>query len=174
MTVEGRAEFAMPGVGLDSAVPLTAFMRIPVNSLESGNRLYDTELQRRVDQRRFPIISVEMCAASSQGGGRFVAEGDLTIAGTTRRLTGFLDLAMPDEHTLIVTGSEDVDMRKFDIELPWILAFKIYPEVSVQFRLTATRVQPDGLRRRNRGNPARILRRLADLRAGWSDQRGRG
>ncbi len=173
MTSEGGAEFAMSGVDLESAVPISAFMRIPVLSLESGNRLYDSELQRRLDHRRFPAITVEMRTASAQGGGRFVAEGDLTICGTTRRLTGYLDLAMPDENTLIATGSEDVDMRDFDIDLPSILAFKIYPDVNVQFRLTAHRVRPDSSRRRERGDPVRILRRLADLRPGRSDH-GRG
>jgi hypothetical protein len=173
MTLEGGAEFAMDAGELDGAVPLAGFMRIPVISLESGNTLYDSELQRRLDQRRSPMITVEMCAATAQGGGRFVAEGDLTICGTTRRLTGYVDLAMPDENTLVATGSEDVDMRAFEIDLPSILAFKIYPDVSVQFRLTAARVRPDSSRRRDRGDSYRVLRRLGDLRPGRSD-RGRG
>jgi polyisoprenoid-binding protein YceI len=171
MTLDGRAEFAQPEIDLESAVPLAALMRIPVISLESGNKLYDSELQRRLDQRRFPNITVEMRAASPRGGGRFAAEGDLTISGTTRRMMGFLDLAMPDENTLIATGGENVDMREFGIDLPWILAFKIYPEVSVQFRLTATRARPDSSRRRDRGDPSSIRRRLADLRA-WRPDRG--
>ncbi len=173
MTLDGRAEFTISGVDLESAVPTAAFMRIPVLALESGNGLYDNELRRRLDQRRFPYITVEMRAARSEGGGRFVAEGDLTIHGTTRRLTGILDLAMPDENTMIATGREDVDMRDFEIEMPSILAFKIYPAVTVQFRLTATRVRSDSSRRRNRGDPSRILRRLGDLRPGRPDH-GRG
>lgn len=148
VTLEGSAEFSMREGELDSAVPLAAFMRIPVLSLESGNKLYDSELRRRLDQRRCPMITVEMCGATAQGDGRFVAEGDLTICGTTRRLTGFVDLAMPDANTLVATGSEDVDMRAFEIDLPSILAFKIYPDVTVQFRLIATRVRPDSSRRR--------------------------
>ena len=172
MTLEGIAEFAMAAGDLDCAVPLAAFMRIPVNSLESGNKLYDSELQRRLDQRRFPMITVEMCTASAQGGGRFIAEGDLTICGTTRRLTGYLDLAMPNEDTLVATGGEEVDMREFNVDLPSILAFKIYPDVNVQFRLTATRVRPYSSRRRDRGDPVRILRRLADVRSGWSERGG--
>jgi polyisoprenoid-binding protein YceI len=173
MTLDGHAEFGLPEIDLDSAMPLAAYMRIPVLSLESGNKLYDSELQRRLDQRRFPNITVEMCAASPRGGGRFAAEGDLSISGTTRRMMGFLDLAMPDENTLIATGSENVDMREFGIDMPWILAFKIYPEVSVQFRLTATRARLNSSRRRDGGIPSSILRRVADLRTGRPDH-GRG
>jgi polyisoprenoid-binding protein YceI len=170
MTLDGRVEYPKPEIDLEAAVPLAAFMRIPVLSLESGNKLYDSELQRRLDSRRFPYITVEMCAANPCGGGRFAAEGDLTISGTTRRMMGFLDLAMPEDNTLIATGSENVDMREFGIDLPWILAFKIYPEVNVQFRLTATRARPNSSRRRDRGLSTGILRRLADLRPGRPDR----
>jgi polyisoprenoid-binding protein YceI len=166
MTLEGRAEFAMSGVDLDSAVPVSAIMKIPLISLESDNKLYDSELRRRLDSRRFPLITVQMHAARAQGGGRFEAEGDLTIHATTRRLTGVVELAMWDENTMIVTGSEDVDMREFDIDLPSILVFKIYPEVNVQFRLTATRARPGDIRRADRGISSRFLRRLGDLRPG--------
>jgi polyisoprenoid-binding protein YceI len=143
MTLEGSAEFALSGVDVDSAVPTAAFLRIPVIGLESGNSLYDSEIRRRLDQRRFPSITVEMHTARSRGGGRFVTDGDLTIHGATQRLTGTVHLTLSDENTLIATGKELVDIRDFDIELPSMLMLKIYPDVSVQFRLTATRVHPD-------------------------------
>jgi polyisoprenoid-binding protein YceI len=141
MTLDGRAEFAMSGDDLDSAVPISARLEIPVVALVSGNSLYDAELRRRLDARRFPLIAVELHAARSRGGGRFVAEGDLNIHGTTRRLTGTVGLTLPDANTLVASGSEEVDIRDFEIELPTVLMLKIYPDVSVQFRLTATRVQ---------------------------------
>ncbi len=143
MTLDGCAEFAMSGDDLDSAVPISARLEIPVVALVSGKSLYDAELRRRLDARRFPLIAVELHAARSRGGGRFVAEGDLTIRGATRRLTGTVGLALQDADTLLASGSELVDIRDFDIDLPSVLMLKIYPDVSVQFRLTATRVQPE-------------------------------
>ena len=143
MTLDGRAEFAMSGDDLDSAVPISANLKIPVVALVSGNSLYDAELRRRLDARRFPLIAVELHEARSRGGGRFVAQGDLTIHGTTRRLTGTVGLVLQDGNTLLATGSEVVDIRDFDIELPSVLMLKIYPDVSVQFRFSATRVQSE-------------------------------
>ena len=142
MTLDGRAEFAMSGDDLDSAVPISAHLEIPVVALVSGNSLYDAELRRRLDARQFPLITVQLHAARSRGGGRFAAEGDLTIHGTTRRLAGTVGLILEDENTLLASGSELVDIRDFDIELPTVLMLKIYPDVSVQFRLTATRTRP--------------------------------
>ena len=140
MSVEGRAEVKRTGTDVDGIVPMSAAMRIPVVSLESGNSLYDAELRRRLDERRHPSIAVEMHTARAIGGGRFSAEGDITIHGTTRRLGGTLVLAMPDENTLVAEGTELVDIRDFAIPLPNMLMLKIYPDVSVQFRLTAQRV----------------------------------
>jgi polyisoprenoid-binding protein YceI len=143
MTLDGRAEFAMSGNDLDSAVPISARLEIPVDALVSGNSLYDAEIRRRLDSRRFPLIVVQLHAARSRGGGRFVVEGDLTIHGTSRRLTGTVGLVLQDENTLVASGSEVVDIRDFDIELPTVLMLKIYPDVSVQFRLTGRRQQAD-------------------------------
>lgn len=140
MTFDGRAEFAMSGGDLDSAVPISARLEIPVTALASGNSLYDAELRRRLDARLFPLIVVELHSARSRGGGRFVAEGDLTIHGTTRRLTGTVGLAL-DDNMLIAEGRESVDIRDFEIDLPSVLMLKIYPDVSVGFRLAAARVQ---------------------------------
>lgn len=142
MTLDGRAEF-VTSADIDAVVPISAYLTIPVAGLVSGNALYDAELRRRLDARRFPLIAVELHAARSRGGGRYVAEGDLTIHGTTRRLSGNVGLAEQDEDTLLATGSEVVDIRDFDIDLPSVLMLKIYPDVSVQFRLTATRVRPE-------------------------------
>lgn len=140
MTVSGRAELEMTAGDLDTVLPLSAVVQIPVVSLESGNSLYDAELRRRLDQRRFPMITIELHAAKSIGGGRFVAEGDVTIHGATQRLTGTVALTMADENTLVATGRELVDIRDFEIGLPTMLMLTIYPDVSVEFRLTAARV----------------------------------
>ncbi|MBA3741332.1 YceI family protein [Sporichthya sp.] len=139
LSVEGEAELSVASSAIDSAVVLSAVIRVPVGSLESGNSLYDSELRNRLDQRRFPAITVALTQARSLGDGRFDAEGDLTIHGTTQRLTGSLAVTMPDEKTVIAEGRHVVDIRDFAISLPTMLMLKIYPDVSVQFRITAVR-----------------------------------
>ncbi|HVE24873.1 MAG TPA: YceI family protein [Sporichthya sp.] len=138
--VDGRAELELDDVDIDAAAVLCAEMHIPISSLESGNSLYDAELSSRLEHRRYPIITVQMRAARALGGGEFSAEADVTIHGTTRRLAGTLSVTMPDENTLVALGRHVVDIRDFAITLPAMLMLKIYPDVSVQFRVTATRV----------------------------------
>jgi polyisoprenoid-binding protein YceI len=140
LAVEGEAELNISSSDVDAAVALSAVMRIPVTSLASGNSLYDAELQNRLEYRRYPVITVAMTAARPLGAGRFDAEGDVTIHGSTRHLTGTIAVTMPDEHTVVAEGRHVVDIRDFAIRLPSMLMLKIYPDVSVQFRITATRV----------------------------------
>jgi polyisoprenoid-binding protein YceI len=138
--LRGEATVSMSGPDLDTAAVLASTIQIPVRSLESGNSLYDSEVCTRLDERRFPLISVELRAAVPLGGGRFSADGDLTIHGSTRRLTGTVSVVLEGEATLVAYGQEVVDLRDFAIRVPTMRMLKIYPDVSVQFRLTAARV----------------------------------
>lgn len=139
LSVEGTAALSIDTTDLDETAALSASMRIPVASLASGNTLYDSELRDRLEQRRYPWITVEMISSQPLGSGRFGAEGDVTIHGSTRRLSGTLSLTMPDANTVVAQGQHVVDIRDFAIRLPSMLMLKIYPDVSVQFRITAVR-----------------------------------
>jgi hypothetical protein len=136
LNVQGEAELEITPGQLDVAVARSAVMRIPVTSLASGNSLYDAELQTRLEHRRYPMITVAMADARPLGSGRFAADGDVTIHGSTRRLSGSLTVEMPDDNTVIAEGRHVVDIRDFEIRLPTMLMLRIYPDVTVQFRLT--------------------------------------
>src|SRR3954451_17856558 len=62
LAVEGEATLNIASAEVDSAVALSAVMRIPVSSLASGNTLYDAELQNRLEHRRYPVITVALTA----------------------------------------------------------------------------------------------------------------
>jgi hypothetical protein len=147
MGVSGEAVVevdAAGGAGGGALLPVSARMELPVSSLESGNSLYDAELRQRLGERRYPVISAELrevklLTAGPARDARFAAEGDITIHGTTRRLAGTVTLTFLDEDTLVAEGREVVDMRDFEIAVPNVLLLKIYPDVTVQFRVTARR-----------------------------------
>lgn len=140
MSVSGEALIEVDGAGgAGTLLPVSARMELPVSSLESGNSLYDAELRQRLGERRYPVIRAELREAKPLLEGRFVAEGDITIHGTTRRLSGTVTLTFLDADTLVAEGREVVDMRDFEIGVPNVLLLKIYPDVTVQFRVTARR-----------------------------------
>jgi DNA-binding PadR family transcriptional regulator len=137
--------------GLVVVDPLPAgFVQIRVGDLTSGNLLYDNELLRRVDVRRFPIVTLELKAANRMGEGNcYRVDGDVTTHGVTRTLEGVVTATVlagqqtslggrASGHRLIVGGEYVLDMREFEMAVPTMLGFKIYPDVRLHLHIEAT------------------------------------
>ena len=114
---------------------------VPVASLTSGSALYDNELRTRMNAQRFPEFGASLGSVSDLGSGRLAVKGDLTIHGTTRPqdCTAVVEVTErdPDCFAVVLSGTAVVDMRDYDIKLPSILMLRIYPDVTVRFRITA-------------------------------------
>ena len=116
-----------------------AHIDIDVNQLQSGNALYDAELRRRIDARRFPIATVELREASTVGAGpRYRLSGDVTFHGVRKQLGGTVDMTLRDPSTIVVTGEQMFDVRDFEITLPAVLQLRIYPDVRIHLRIEAS------------------------------------
>lgn len=116
----------------------TARLEIPVSELRSGNRLYDAELLRRIDARRFPLVTLELGECTALGfADRFRLGGSATLHGVTRPTEGTVVVSLPDDRSLAVSGEQGFDIRDFGIELPTILMLRIYPDVTVRLQIEA-------------------------------------
>jgi DNA-binding PadR family transcriptional regulator/polyisoprenoid-binding protein YceI len=113
-------------------------INIDVSGLRSGNGLYDAELLRRIDARRFPTATVELCKCDPSGiGSRYNLEGALTFHGATRPVQGALSVEAVSESRLLITGEQAFDIRDFAIPSPTVLMLRIYPDVRVQLQAEA-------------------------------------
>jgi PadR family transcriptional regulator PadR len=114
------------------------FVEIDVTGLRSGNGLYDAELQRRIEARRFPRATVILqdCTASGVGA-RYQLEGDLTFHGITRSVQGTVRVVRETSERLVITGEQVFDMRDFHIPSPTVLMLRIYPDVRVRLHAEA-------------------------------------
>lgn len=137
--VSGTADVAVTPDGLDVGQPPIATLLVPVDSLTSGNALYDAEVRRRLDARRFPTIRAELRAARALDEHRWALTGDLTIHGTTCALSGTADVRLVEGDRLLVHGEQVVDMRDFGIALPTALMLRIFPDCTIRFRFEAVR-----------------------------------
>lgn len=129
----------------------TARLEVAVGSLSSGNALYDGELIRRVDARRFPAVVIELKSLTRMGEGNcYQVLGEVTIHGVSRQLLGVVTATVTDDRGraraatrpvtghLLVTGEYVLDVRHFDMEVPKMPLLKIYPDVRLHLRLEAT------------------------------------
>lgn len=137
--------------------PPSGHLELDLQSLSSGNALYDSELQRRVESRRHPTVSVDLRATNRMGEGNcYEALGDVTLRGVTRSLAGPLTvtvqesrrptLAGPEvvDRRMTITGQRTLDLRDFAFDPPAMPMFKLYPDVRLHLHLEADAVPASG------------------------------
>src|SRR6476660_2706857 len=85
--LDGWLELAAePGGRVDLTVAPAGHLELAVSRLSSGNPLEDRELRRRIDARRYPLISGDLgVMKDGDGDGSYLVGGDLTFRGVTRR-----------------------------------------------------------------------------------------
>ncbi|HSV67695.1 MAG TPA: YceI family protein [Mycobacteriales bacterium] len=127
--VDGQVQLASPPV---------MRLELPVDVLKSGNPLYDKELQRRIESRRYPKISGSAKSISPEDGkGRYHVTGDLTFHGVTRSVEGDIEVEPSGGDALKLSGEQTFDIRQFGIEPPKILMLRVYPDVKVRVNIVA-------------------------------------
>jgi polyisoprenoid-binding protein YceI len=117
---------------------MTSRLEIPLGTLTSGNVLYDAEIMRRVDARRFPIATVELMASTRIGeSDQYEVSGTVTFHGVTRNINGTVTANLSTPGTVIVQGKQVIDIREFELGVPSTFMLKIYPDVEIEMHLEA-------------------------------------
>jgi len=127
-----------------SATRPKARLEVPVGLLSSGNAFYDSEMRRRVEARKYPVIVGDLTSMHQSGeADRYLVSGELTFRGVTRSYTDEMTLSSPDEGTVRLEGSRVFDIRDFGMEAPRILGLRVHPEVAVKIVVVAGTTVPD-------------------------------
>jgi hypothetical protein len=136
--VSGSLEAAMVNGVLSTDVAAQGSITFDVTALHSGNRLYDAELLRRIDARRYPAVTVklEQCAAGGPGS-RFTLTGEVNFHGVSRVVEGTVQLEAISATRILVTGEQVFDIRDFSLSSPTVLMLRIYPDIRVRLHVEA-------------------------------------
>lgn len=136
--LEGWLDVEVADGRLDLSVEPHARLEIEVERMSSGNVVYDREMQRRVDARRYPTIRGELDAVREvDGNGRYAVRGDVTFHGVTNAFEREMTVDVLDDGTLKLEGEHLFDVRDFGITPPKILMFRVHPEVAVRVSILA-------------------------------------
>jgi polyisoprenoid-binding protein YceI len=136
--VRGTISAELDGKVIDLDTPITAELTVSLSELTSGNTLYDTELKRRIDVRRYPDATLHLDQVTRVGASnQFDLTGRIELHAVARALHGVVEVERLERDVMIVRGQQTLDIRDFDLDVPPLLALKIYPEVSVEMHLEA-------------------------------------
>jgi len=124
--------------------PVHGHLELPVEELSSGNALYDRELKRRVDARRYPVIVGDLDTMEEDGaappradGARYRVGGKVSFRGETRHVEDEMTLELLDDGALCLRGEHVFDIREFGMDPPKIMMLKVYPDVTVRVEIVA-------------------------------------
>jgi PadR family transcriptional regulator, regulatory protein PadR len=142
--VTGSLYAAMGDGGVSTEIPPSGGLTIDMRGLSSGNKLYDAELHRRINSRRFPTAKVELkeCTPSAPGW-RYRLRGELTFHGITRRTEGTVQIEAASDDRIVVSGEQAFDIRDFALPSPTMLMLRIFPDVRVRLYAEAERAEVD-------------------------------
>jgi polyisoprenoid-binding protein YceI len=148
--VEGTIEVTVDGDEVVLSPPPEARIELPVGRLSSGNRIYDNEMQRRIEARRFPTIVGELGTVTpGEGRGSFHVAGALHFHGQASQVEADVT-AEVGPRRLVADWEQVIDIRDFGVDPPRILLLRVYPEVTVTVHIEADAAADDGRRPKRR------------------------
>ena len=125
----------LPDGALDLEQPVSGELELAVERLTSGNQLYDRELRRRVDARRYPTIAGRLIRIAPAGPHPdYVVTGEVSFHGKTRTFEHGMRIEMRDDG-ITLSGEDVFDIREFGMKPPSMLMVRVYPEISVRVAL---------------------------------------
>ncbi len=135
--LEGWVEMvADPNGAVDLSHPVSGELALSVDRLTSGNQLYDRELKRRIDAKKYPTITGRITDFTATGEtGRYLVVGDLSFHGQTRTFEHDMSIEFRGGTAIAMKGDYVFDIREFGMKPPSMLMLKVYPQVAVRVEL---------------------------------------
>jgi polyisoprenoid-binding protein YceI len=137
--LEGWLEAELADGQARLATPPGGHLEIGVERLKTGIGLYDSELERRLDARKYPRVRGEVRQMTGAPPSPVKLRGDLSFHGVTKSIEGDVRLRVVDERTIEIEGDTVLDMRDFGLDPPRILMLKVYPDITVHGKVVAER-----------------------------------
>jgi polyisoprenoid-binding protein YceI len=124
---------------LDLDQPVSGELELAVERLTSGNQLYDRELRRRIDARRYPTIAGRITnIVADESHPDYFVTGEISFHGKTRTFSHRMQIEVRDDG-ISLTGQDVFDIREFDMKPPSMLMVRVYPEIGVRVELQGER-----------------------------------
>jgi polyisoprenoid-binding protein YceI len=138
---EGYLELELQDGGIKIDAPVSGHVELEVDRLKTGNGLYDRELERKLEARRYPRIKGEVLGVQPVDGGNcYRVSGQVSFHGATKPVEGEVTIRVADGGRVIeADGERAFDIRDYRLEPPKLLMLKVYPDVKVRGHVVAER-----------------------------------
>lgn len=136
--LEGWFDTGIRGSSIDPDVAGRACVELAVDLMRTGNRLYDRELERKLEVRKFPTIVGEVRSLrSGSAADRYWIDGEVRVRGVSRPVETEVTIRLLDDGALRIRGEHEFDVRDFGLDPPRFLMIRVHPEVRVRCSIVA-------------------------------------
>jgi polyisoprenoid-binding protein YceI len=118
---------------LDTSAPVSGSVELDASLLKTGNGLYDRELERKLEMRKYPRVRGRVISVKAlDSGTSYRVQGELSLRGQTSQVQGDVRMRIIDATTVEFQGEQTIDIRNFGLEPPKFLMLKVYPDVKLR------------------------------------------
>ncbi|HLX04899.1 MAG TPA: YceI family protein [Candidatus Binatus sp.] len=136
--LEGFLDMTIVDGHLDTNAPVSGSVELDASLLKTGNGLYDRELERKLEMRKYPRVRGRVISAKAlDSGATYRVQGELSLRGQTSAVQGDVQMRIVDATTVEFQGEQTIDIRNFGLEPPKFLVLKVYPDVKLRGLLIA-------------------------------------
>lgn len=137
--IEGFIEADMNEDGrFDTSNDPAARIEVPIQSLTTGNTIYDREIYRSVGARLHPLVVGELALLKeTDEPSRYEITGSLTFRDLTCTYTDYMTLEPDPSGRIRLEGECRIDLTDFSFEPPRFMMLRVHPEIDVRMVLVA-------------------------------------
>lgn len=131
--LEGFVDVTIVDGRLDASAPASGSIELDSSLLKTGNGLYDRELERKLEMRKFSRVRGKVISVKAMDSGTgYRVQGELSLRGQTAPVQGDVQMRMLDDATVEFQAEQTIDIRNFGLEPPKFLMLKVFPDVKVR------------------------------------------
>jgi polyisoprenoid-binding protein YceI len=130
--LEGLLEMTIVDGHIDTSASVSGSVELDASLLKTGNGLYDRELERKLEMRKYPRVRGRVISVKVLDSRAYHVQGELSLRGQTSPVEGDVRMRIVDATTVEFQGEQTIDIRNFGLEPPKFLMLKVYPDVKLR------------------------------------------
>jgi polyisoprenoid-binding protein YceI len=137
--VRGAFDADVDEQGAIRSPEMSGRMKVRSDSLKSGNRLFDRDMNKMLETRKYSEITGEILGAEPNGDGDYAIRGRLYLHGMSEDVTGVARVIEAGPDHALFEGKMTIDFTHFNLDPPKLLVLKVIPELEVTGTIYAER-----------------------------------
>jgi len=139
---DGWFEVSLAGRRLEPSPSPMGGVTVEVRGLRSGNRLFDLDLQRTLEMKKYPLMVGELRQVTAgDADGSYRVRGELRMHGEQQAVEGDAKVTFAEDGSIGISAEMVLNFEDFGVKARRLLMLKVLPEVRIRGEVVAVAVR---------------------------------